>query len=143
MYLSLIWLGLVIVFAIIEALTTGLTVIWFALGSAAALICAAFSGPVWLQIALFIVVSLICLLLVRPLAKKKLKGKTVPTNADRIIGSEAKVTEAINNTEGKGAVSAGGVIWSARSEDGTEIPAGVMVKILRIEGVKVFVEVIK
>ena len=33
-----------------------------------------------------------------------------------------------------------GVTWTARSEDGSAIPAGTMVKVLRIEGVKVFVE---
>ena len=33
----------------------------------------------------------------------------------------------------------GGVEWSARSTDNTHIPAGAMVKVDKIEGVKVFV----
>lgn len=140
MIYGFIWLGLVVLFAVIEALTVNLTVIWFAFGSAAALICTAFSGPLWLQITLFIVVSLICLLLVRPLAKKKLKGKTVPTNADRIIGMQAKVTEEIDNINSKGAVYVNGKIWSARSEGGEIIAPDTLVKITRIEGAKVFVE---
>ena len=140
MYYAFIWLALVVIFAVIEAITSGLTVIWFAIGAVFALICAALSGPIWLQLVLFVAVSLICLLLVRPLAKKNLKGKTVATNADAVIGKEAKVTEDIDNVSGKGAVSVGGVIWSARSEDGSSIPSGTDVKVTRIEGVKVFVE---
>ena len=33
-----------------------------------------------------------------------------------------------------------GVVWTARSEDGLPVPAGALVRVLRIEGVKVFVE---
>ena len=62
------------------------------------------------------------------------------TNADRAIGQETQVTEDIDNIHGKGAVVIRGVTWTARSEDGSIIPAGTMVKVLRIEGVKVFVE---
>ena len=140
MYYSLIWLGVVIVLAVIEAFTVGLTVIWFAVGGVFALICAAFGGPVWLQIIIFIIISLICLILIRPVAKKNLEKKKAATNADRIIGTQAEVTEDINNTSGKGAVLAGGLTWTARSENGELIPSGSLVKILRIEGVKVFVE---
>ena len=99
--------------------------------------------PIWLQIGLFLVVSVLCLLAVRPLAKKFINNKVQPTNADRILGTEAQVTENIDNIQGKGAVTIGGVAWSARSEDGTPIPAGSLVRILRIEGVKVFVELSK
>lgn len=138
-----IWLALVIIFAVIEAATAGLTVLWFAIGSAAALIAAAFGGPIWLQIILFIIISFACLILVRPLAKKKLNKKTQATNADRVIGMEAIVTEDIDNINSKGAVNINGITWSARSEDGQTILAGCRVKVIRIEGVKVFVEAVK
>ena len=139
----LIWLGLLILFAVGEAISVGLTSIWFAAGALAALVCALANGPLWLQITLFIVVSVLCLLAVRPMAKKYLNGKVQPTNADRIIGVEAQVTEAIDNIRGKGAVTIGGLTWSARSQNGAAIPAGTLVKVLRIEGVKVFVEPIR
>ena len=124
------WLVLLLLFSLGEALTVGLTSIWFAAGALAALVCA-------------LVVSVLCLLAVRPLAKKFINNKVQPTNADRILGTEAQVTENIDNIQGKGAVTIGGVAWSARSEDGTPIPAGSLVRILRIEGVKVFVELSK
>lgn len=136
----LVWLGLLILFAVGEAVSVGLTSIWFAAGSLAALICALLNGQLWLQITLFIIVSILCLLAVRPLAKRYLNGKVQPTNVDRILGEEAQVTEDIDNIQGRGAVTIGGITWSARSQSGAPIPAGHLVRVLRIEGVKVFVE---
>ncbi|MGN0985307.1 MAG: NfeD family protein [Candidatus Enterenecus sp.] len=137
---KLIWLGLLILFAVIEGVTVGLASIWFAAGALVALIAALLGGQLWLQITLFIVVSALCMLAIRPLAQKHLNSKVEPTNADRVIGSEAKVTEAIDNLQGSGAVNIGGVVWTARSDSDTPIPAGSLVRVLRIEGVKVFVE---
>lgn len=136
---EIIWLVLLIAFAACEAVTVGLTSIWFAAGALAALIAALLGGPLWVQITLFLAVTLLCLAAVRPLAKKHLNDKVVPTNADRVIGAEAQVTQDIDNIHGKGAVIIRGMTWSARSQDGAPVPAGTMVKVLRIEGVKVFV----
>ena len=66
--------------------------------------------------------------------------KKVATNADSNIGKEAVVTEHIDNLQGSGAVRISGVEWSARSADGSEIEKGAVVRVLRIEGVKVCVE---
>ena len=137
---KIVWLVLLLLFAGGEAISVGLTSIWFAAGSLAALIAALLGGPLWVQIALFLAVSLLCLAAVRPLARRHLNNKVEATNADRAIGQEALVTEDIDNVHGKGAVIIRGIAWTARSEDGAPIPAGTMVKVLRIEGVKVFVE---
>ena len=138
--MQIIWLILLVVFAASEAATVGLTSIWFAAGSLAALIAALLGGPLWIQLTLFFAVSLLCLAAVRPLAKRLLNSRVEPTNADRVIGAEAQVTEDVDNIRGKGAVVIRGITWSARSEDGGPISAGAMVRVLRIEGVKVFVE---
>ena len=137
---KIIWLVLLLLFAGAEAITVGLTSIWFAAGALCALIAALLGGELWLQITLFLAVSLLCLLAVRPLAKRHLNSKVEPTNADRVIGEQAQVTEDIDNIRGKGAVVIRGIVWTARSEDGLPIPAGSLVRVLRIEGVKVFVE---
>jgi len=137
---KIVWLVLLVLFAAGEAATVGLTSIWFAAGSLAALIAALLGGALWVQITLFLAVSLLCLAAVRPLARKHLNDKVVPTNADRVIGAEAQVTEDIDNIQGKGAVIIRGITWSARSEDDSAIAAGTKVRVLRIEGVKVFVE---
>ena len=64
------------------------------------------------------------------------------TNADRVIGAQALVTETINNTQAQGQVKVSGQVWSARAAQDVVIPAGRDVKILRIEGVKVIVETV-
>lgn len=138
--MQILWLVLLIIFAASEAVTVGLTSIWFAAGALVALIAALLGGPMWVQITLFLAVSLLCLAAVRPLAKRQLNNKVERTNADRVIGAEAQVTEDIDNIHGKGAVVIRGMAWSARSQDGGPIAAGTLVRVLRIEGVKVFVE---
>ncbi len=143
MIAKLVWLALLVLFTIGEAATVGLVSIWFSAGSLAALIAALLNGPLWLQIALFIVVSALCLLAVRPLARKYVNSEVQPTNADRVIGAWATVTEDIDNLRGKGAVNIAGVTWSARSAHDVLIPAGTLVRVLRIEGVKVYVEFVK
>lgn len=135
----LIWLILVVAFAVIEGATAQLTTIWFAVGSLAALIAASLECDVWLQIVICIVVSVLVLVFLRPVVKKLLVPIKTATNADMVIGQTASVTEEINNIDAKGEVRVGGLAWSARSEDGSVIHVGEMVEVLRIEGVKVFV----
>ena len=139
MNMMIFWLAAMIVFGVVEAATVGLVSIWFAVGALAALAAAALGGPVILQVVIFVAGSLITLLIIRPLAAKYINGRRVPTNADRVIGQEAVVTEAIDNLNAKGQVKVAGAPWTARSQDDSPIPAGTTVKVLRIEGVKLYV----
>lgn len=137
---STVWLITLIVLVIGEAITVGLTFIWFAVGAMGGLIVAVLGGQIWLQVVVFLMLSALSLVLVRPLATRFLKASHLPTNADRVIDRTAVVTQTIDNVAGVGQVNISGQIWSARSEHGMVIPAGAEVKVLRIEGVKVFVE---
>lgn len=139
MSMSLFWLVAMVLFGVLEAVTVGLTSVWFALGALGALAAAAASAPVIVQIVVFLGVSFLTLLLVRPLAQHYVNDRKVATNADRVIGREAVVTEDIDNIQGKGRVSISGADWTARAEDDQPIPAGSTVRVLRIEGVKVIV----
>ena len=95
---TVIWIGAMVLFGVVEAATAGLTSIWFVLGSVAGLIAAICDGPVWLQLTLFFVVSIVSLAATRPLVKKLMGKSIVATNADRVLGAQARVTEAIDNT---------------------------------------------
>lgn len=138
--MEIIWLALLIIFAITEGVTVALVSIWFMGGALAALIAALCGAELWVQVVLFFAVSILLLLCLRPLSKRLIKQKKVATNADSNIGKEAVVTERIDNLQGSGAVRISGVEWSARSADGSEIEKGAVVRVLRIEGVKVCVE---
>ena len=76
----------------------------------------------------------------RPLVKKLLHKDVTATNADRVLGQTARVTESIDNAVPTGAVYVGGMTWTARSESGQPIPRNAQVKIVRMEGVRLFVE---
>ena len=117
------WLMLFVVLLGIEILTMGLTTIWFAGGALAAFL-----------------ISLILLLVTRPFAVRYLNQKTEKTNVDSLIGKHAVVEEEIDNLEAKGSAQVQGVTWTARSEDDAiQIPAGALVRIVRIDGVKLIV----
>ena len=139
---SIIWLALMILFVILEAATVQLICIWFAAGSLAAMLVSSLGGPIWLQLLVFFTLSIVLFAMLWPLAKKHFKPKLVATNADALVGKVCKVTEAIDPLEG-GRVKVGDVTWSARSEGNEAIPAGEQVKILKIQGAKVFVAPVK
>ena len=132
-----LWLALFVVFLIVEAGTVALVSIWFALGALAALVSCVLGAEMWLQITVFLVVSLVLLALLWKLVRSKLT--TTKTNVDSVIGAEGYVTEAIDNLSYTGRVKLGGITWAARSTSGAGIPVGTLVKVERIEGVKVFV----
>ena len=138
-----IWLGAIVVFGIVEAMTAGLVSIWFAAGALASLVCALLDLNLTVQIVIFLVVSIITLALTRPLVKKYQNGKTVPTNADRVLGCTAKVTAAVDNENSTGAVYINGKTWTARSTSGDRISVGQMVCVDRMEGVKLYVHQIE
>lgn len=132
-----LWLALFVVFLIVEAGTVALVSIWFALGALAALVSCVLGAEMWLQITVFLVVSLVLLALLWKRVRSKLT--TTKTNVDSVIGAEGYVTEAIDNLSYTGRVKLGGITWAARSISGAGIPVGTLVKVERIEGVKVFV----
>ncbi len=141
--MSYFWLTAVVLFAIVEAATMGINFIWFSVGSLAAMICSMLGGRIWLQAVVFVVVTALTLLYTKPLVKKYIQGRHQPTNADRIIGCEGIVTEAIDNMANLGQIRVNGQIWSAKSADDSPIPSGTLVEVLSIAGVKAIVKPIK
>ena len=130
---------MIIIAIALEAATAQLVSIWFAGGGLAGLIAHFLHAPLWLQVIAAAVATLILLLATRPLVRRFLRGKETRTNADRVVGRTAVVTEPIDNVLAKGRVSVLGSDWTARSLDGGTIPAGAQVRVERIEGVKLIV----
>lgn len=136
---SAVWMALLLFFAVAEAATIALVSIWFAAGALAALLATIFTNDIWIQILLFVVVSAVTMAVVRPLARKYVLPHRVPTNADRVIGREGVITQAVDNLAPAGVVVVAGMAWTARSDSGENIPEGTVVTVRRIEGVKLFV----
>ena len=126
--MTALWIAAIVVFGVVEAVTAGLVSIWFVPGAVAGLIAAMAGAGLLIQLAA-----------TRPLVKKLSAGRAVPTNADRVLGRTARVTETIDNDSASGAVYVDGKTWTARSADGAVIPAGEPVEITSMEGVKLIV----
>lgn len=136
---TIIWLILIMAFLAIEANTVSLVSAWFAAGSLAALVASLFGAQPWLQITLFLVVAAASLACLRPLVRKYIKPRIIPTNTDALLEAQGYVTEDIDNIAAHGQVKLGSMEWSARSTNGQPIPKGTLVKVDKIEGVKAFV----
>jgi|ADurb_Total_1213_FD_contig_31_1398088_length_1496_multi_6_in_0_out_0_2 membrane protein implicated in regulation of membrane protease activity len=117
----ILWIILVVVAVLLEAATMALVSIWFAAGALAAVVAAALGFPLWVQIAVFLIVSLVLLAATRPLLKKLMPDKYIPTNGELDIGKKAVVIETVDNAKSTGRVKLDGVDWSADSWDGSVI----------------------
>lgn len=137
---ALFWLIVAAAALVIEIISLGLSSIWFTGGGIVAAIIAFMDGPLWIQAVAFVVVSTVLLLLMRPLAKKRLRIGEEKTNIDSMIGRIEKILVTVDNNAGTGLLKIGDVEWRAVSEDGSVIPDGTLVKISKIEGTKLYVK---
>jgi len=136
----MLWVTVILVTVAVEAVTLSLNSIWFSVGGIAALIAASIGFGFGSQLVVFVLFSAALLVLVRPFCRRFLRPKGAATNADRVIGQTAVVTEAIDNMQASGAVKVFGQVWSARTVGGDGCPVGALVRIREIQGVKVIVE---
>ena len=137
---AVIWGVLLLLFVLAEAATVSLVSVWFMAGSLVALVVTLLGGPVWLQVLLFFLVSIAALALLRPLLKKYIRPRITATNADALVGKTGVVTEAIDNLRDTGCVRVAGVLWSARSVGGEEIPLSSVVVVRKVESAKLIVD---
>lgn len=134
---TLIWLGIVVLFALLEAATVGLVSLWFALGGLAALVTAAITPSVPIQIVVFLAVSFAALVFTRPLVRKARLNRAQPTNADRNIGRKAVVIVPVAPGF-PGRVRLDGVDWAACAQE--PLPEGTVCTVTQVQGATLTVE---
>ena len=131
---------MVVLFALIELQTYSLTTVWLAIAALVmvflSLLLENLSMPA--QLLIFLVISAVLLVFTRPLAIRKFKMGKTKTNAESLVGKQAPVVKTIGEFE-KGEIKISGQVWSAVSDDGSEIAEGSICEIVRIEGVKLVV----
>ena len=139
-YMPYVWTLSLILCVLMEAASAALTTIWFMPAGFVCLILSIFEVPIPIQIAVYIEISIVTLIVAKIWFRDKLRriDKT-PTNADRVIGMTAVVTEKIDNDAATGKVTVSGQIWTARSETGETIAVDEKVVVEKIEGVKLIV----
>lgn len=137
---GIFWLIVIVVMAVIEIITLGLTTIWFAGGALVAFLASLFGANVLIQSILFVVVSILLLAVTRPLALEFFNKGRTKTNVESLIGKTAVVLQEINNLKAQGMVQVDGQEWTARAADETVIPKETLVEIMEISGVKLLVK---
>ena len=136
------WLLVAITAAVVEGFTCDLVSIWFVPGALSAMLLSLFVHSVWWQIAVFLALSVTTLVLAKTVFKKHLpQSKPSRMNADALIGAHGIVEEDIDNLRETGSVKVKSLVWTARStDDAVTIPAGSLVMIREIRGVKLICE---
>lgn len=138
--LIVVW-AVAFVFFVICELANGaaLISIWFALAALISMFCAIAKLSFAVQLVVFVISSVLLLVLTRPLVKK-VANKIVPTNYELDVGRTAIVVESIDNKVNKGRVKLDGTNWSARSADGSNIPEGEPVTVVKVDSAKLIVQ---
>ena len=126
-----IWLAFAVGLAILEISTPTIVCLWFIAGSMGAFLASFVTDSLMVQLVVFAIATGLCLLFTRPLARKMLGKKTVPTNADMLIGKHCTVTEDILPDK-KGRVKADGVFWQAQCD--IPVKKGEVVEITAMSG---------
>ena len=96
-YMTYLWILVIVVSLVVEASTYSLVALWFIPAAAVTIVLSLFKVSVSLQVVVFFVIALLCIIFFRKYLEKALKKKSVPTNADALIGKVGIVTENIDN----------------------------------------------
>lgn len=136
-----VWLGLLILFLVIEIATVGLTTIWMAGGALGALILDLAGLNLWWQIGAFLVISFTMLVFTRPFVVKYINSHHEKTNYEGIIGKVVRITEKVDNLQQTGTAVVNGLEWTTRAErDDVILDPGDLAKVVNISGVKLIVK---
>ena len=136
-----VWLGLLILFLVIEIATVGLTTIGMAGGALGALILDLAGLNLWWQIGAFLVVSFTMLVFTRPFVVKYINSHHEKTNYEGIIGKVVRITEKVDNLQQTGTAVVNGLEWTTRAErDDVILDPGDLAKVVNISGVKLIVK---
>jgi membrane protein implicated in regulation of membrane protease activity len=135
-----IWLIVMVFMVVFELITVGnLISVWFAIGAFFAMLTSMWTNNILIQVIVFGVTSLLSLFLIRPITAKALRGNSISTNADRLIGRQFKLSEAIKEDQWD-TIKVNGIDWSVTTVDQSEIEKNETVEVLALEGVKLIVK---
>lgn len=139
MGLSMIWIIICIVNAIIDIATSSFLFIWFTFGGLSALIANNMGYSPSVQVGTFVLVSILFIIIGYPLVKQTIKKniKKVSTQEEKYIGKVLKIEKDI---EDKILFKIDGIYWTLKNSSKENIKSGTNVKIIGIEGNKLLIK---
>jgi len=136
-----IWAIVAVICLILELSSGDFFIICFSIGAVFAVIASAIGLNGYWQLAIFALFSAAAIFTVRPIALRYLH-KNDPdraSNADALIGRTGRVTEVIK-AGGTGYVQIDGDLWKAVSNNASDIPVGISVRVIGRESTIITVE---
>ncbi len=140
--IGLLWMFLAAVFIIGEIFTAGFFLLWFGIAAAIGGLLAFLGLSIGWQLGVFVFVSGVLLIFSRRFAEKVSKKSSSYVGAERLIGKKGIVIEEINPAQNKGFVRVEQEKWRAKNGDSKSIPKGKKVKVIKMEGAHLIVEVV-
>lgn len=135
-----IWLILCGIFLLIEIFNVSFLLIWPGIGSFFAFIACILGASLEVQIAVFAISTTIMIIFMKPLVKKFFKNDdNTQMNSNAIIGKKGIVVKEINSPNEVGNVKVSGELWSAITNDSETIKINEIVKVIKVDGVKLVV----
>jgi membrane protein implicated in regulation of membrane protease activity len=135
-----VWLGLALVLAAVEAATVDFVFVMLAGGALAGAAAAGLGAPLPIQVVAAVVTAFALLFVVRPVVKRRFMDSETDhgIGSSALIGREAWVLETITETDGR--VKLAGEVWSARGPSGSApLQPGTQVRVIEIRGATVHV----
>ncbi|WP_228415254.1 NfeD family protein [Terrisporobacter hibernicus] len=137
--MNTVWLIVAVAFGIAELMTTSLTLVWFSIGALVLMVLSTFIESVIIQIALFAAISITLLVTFTKYFVDKDKTFKYNTNLQGIEQKTGVVKVEIL-PYATGIVTLTGEDWTAISDSNEKIEVEQLVKVIRIEGVKLVVK---
>ena len=134
-YAWVVWLGLILIFLVIEIFTVDFTFLMIAVGSLGGLISSLFGAPWLLQLIIAGVFSIILIFAVRPPLQRALRRGEDPTksNLSALIGLTGTVVAGYGGKTDHVKL-ANGETWTLRTVDGSVVALGDTVVVSAIDG---------
>ena len=140
MSLWIVWLVVVILLVVIEAMTVNLVTIWFIISGIITMFLSFFLNDLISQFAVFVLLGILLMLLTKPFLEELKKNKEEKLNLERIIGMQGVVIKEIKKNV-IGEVKVDGKTWSAIADKKIAVDSDIIVE--EIRGVKLVVSKVK
>ncbi len=137
-----VYVSLGIILIIMEIFTPGFIVMWFGISFIIVAIPVYFHASTQIVLLTFTVTVLFLTIFVRNITINLFSKSSaeIKTNISSIIGAVGVVVEEINTIASTGRVRIRKEVWTAVSENTEVIEENAMIRVLRIEGVKLIVK---
>ena len=127
-------------FIILELFTPSMFFLNFAVASLVTALVALLTTKMLALVLVFFIMSFLSFMFLRPLILQKFSKDTETGINDKYVGKKAKVIEDVSANSG--VISIYDERWNARVEDGSVIPSGSDVEIIRNDGLTMYVKLI-